>query len=126
MTISMSIIQKMCVHGKSLQFCPAFCDAMDCSLPDCPWYSPGKNTGVGCQALLQWIFTTQGLNPCLKSIALASRFFNISTTWEALLKRREMINFGMNVEKREYLCTVGGTVNWYSYCGKWYWSSTKN
>ena len=31
----------------------------------CPWDSPGKNTGVGCQALLQEIFQTQGLNPCL-------------------------------------------------------------
>ena len=25
----------------------------------------GKNTGVGCRALLQGIFSTQGLNPCL-------------------------------------------------------------
>ena len=31
----------------------------------CPWDSPGKNTGVGCDALLQGIFPTQGLNPCL-------------------------------------------------------------
>ena len=29
----------------------------------CPWDSPGKNTGVGCHALLQGIFLTQGLNP---------------------------------------------------------------
>ena len=29
----------------------------------CPWDSPGKNTGVGCHALLQGIFPTQGLNP---------------------------------------------------------------
>ena len=29
------------------------------------WDSPGKNTGVGCHALLQGIFLTQGLNPCL-------------------------------------------------------------
>ena len=28
----------------------------------CPWDSPGKNTGVGCHALLQGIFPTQGLN----------------------------------------------------------------
>ena len=28
----------------------------------CPWDSPGKNTGVGCHALLQRIFPTQGLN----------------------------------------------------------------
>ena len=27
--------------------------------------SPDKNTGVGCQALLQGIFPTQGSNPCL-------------------------------------------------------------
>ena len=26
----------------------------------CPWNSPGKNTGVGCHALLQGIFPTQG------------------------------------------------------------------
>ena len=26
----------------------------------CPWDSPGKNTGVGCHALLQGIFPAQG------------------------------------------------------------------
>ena len=31
----------------------------------CPWNSPGKNTGVGCRALLQGIFPTQGWNPGL-------------------------------------------------------------
>ena len=31
----------------------------------CPWDSPGKDTGVGCHALLQGIFLTQGLNPRL-------------------------------------------------------------
>ena len=31
----------------------------------CPWDSPGKNTGVGCHALLQGIFPTQGSNPSL-------------------------------------------------------------
>ena len=30
-----------------------------------PWDSPGKNTGVGCHALLRRIFPTQGLNPGL-------------------------------------------------------------
>ena len=40
---------------------------MDCSLPgfSARGDSLGKNTGVGCQALLQEIFLTQGLNPCL-------------------------------------------------------------
>ena len=31
----------------------------------CPWDSPGKNTGMGCHALLQGIFPTQGSNLCL-------------------------------------------------------------
>ena len=31
----------------------------------CPWDSPDKNIGVGCHALLQGIFPTQGLNPGL-------------------------------------------------------------
>ena len=31
----------------------------------CPWDSPGKNTRVGCHALLQGIFPIQGLNPRL-------------------------------------------------------------
>ena len=30
-----------------------------------PWDSPGKNTGVARHALLQGIFLTHGLNPCL-------------------------------------------------------------
>ena len=28
----------------------------------CPWDSPGKNVGVGCHALLQGVFLTQGSN----------------------------------------------------------------
>ena len=31
----------------------------------CPRHSPAKNAGVGCHALLQGIFPTQGSNPCL-------------------------------------------------------------
>ena len=45
----------------------------------CPWDSPGKNTGVGCHALLQGIFPTQRLNLSVLSLlhpALAGRFFN--------------------------------------------------
>ena len=51
-----------------------------------PWDSPGKNSGVGCYALLQVIFLTQGSNLRLfKSPALAGGCFTISTTWEAPL-----------------------------------------
>jgi len=46
--------------------------------------SPGKNTGVGCHALLQGIFPTQGLNLYLfSSPVFAGGFFTTSTTWEA-------------------------------------------
>ena len=49
----------------------------------CPWDSPGKNTAVGCCALLQGIFPTQGSNLCLLvSLALAGGFFTTSATWE--------------------------------------------
>ena len=42
-------------------------DPMDCSLPSSSVHgdSPGKNTGVGCHALLQGIFPMQGSNPGL-------------------------------------------------------------
>ena len=43
------------------------CDPMDCSLPGSSVHGdfPGKNTGVGCHALLQGILLTQGWNPHL-------------------------------------------------------------
>ena len=46
------------------QSCLTLCD---CSPPDSSVHedSPGKNTGVGCHALLQGIFPTQGSNPGL-------------------------------------------------------------
>ena len=50
-----------------IQLCPTLCDSMDCSPPGASVHgdSPGKKTGVGCHALLQVIFLTQGLNPAL-------------------------------------------------------------
>ena len=50
------------------QLCPTLCDLMDGSPPgsSCLWDFPGKNTGVGCHALLQGIFPTQGSNPGLQ------------------------------------------------------------
>jgi len=38
---------------------------MDCPGSSVYEDSPGSNTGVGCHALLQGIFSTQGLNPVL-------------------------------------------------------------
>ena len=44
-----------------------FCDIMHCSLPGSSVHgdSPGKNTEVGCHAILQGIFPTQRSNPGL-------------------------------------------------------------
>ena len=55
-----------CVHLVT-QLCPTFYDPLNHSPPGSSVQgdSPDKNTGVGCHALLQGIFPTQGLNPGL-------------------------------------------------------------
>ena len=50
----------VCMCAQLLQSCLTLWDAVDFSLS--PWNSPGRNTGVGCHALLQRIFLTQGSN----------------------------------------------------------------
>ena len=50
------------VRARSLRVCPTLRDPADFSPQARPWASPGKNTGVGCHALLQGLFLTQGLN----------------------------------------------------------------
>ena len=59
---------------------------MDCSPPGSSVHgdSPGKSTGMGCHALLQGTFPTQGLS--LMSLALAVGFFTTSATWEVRLQ----------------------------------------
>ena len=54
----------MTLKVKVAQSCLTLCDPLDFSPPGSshPWDSPGKNIGVGCHALLQGIFLTQGLN----------------------------------------------------------------
>ena len=49
------------------QSSPTLCDPMDCSPSGTSVQgdSPGKNTGVGCHALLQGIFPNWGSNLCL-------------------------------------------------------------
>ena len=44
---------------------PSLCAQTLATLFLCPWDSPGKNTGVGCCALLQGIFLTPVFNSCL-------------------------------------------------------------
>ena len=56
----------VCIRAESLQSCLTLCDPMEPTrLHLCSRDSPGENTRVGCRALLQGIFPTQGSNPCL-------------------------------------------------------------
>ena len=50
----------------------------------CPWDSPGKNPRVGCHALLQGIFPTQGSNPQLYVSCTGRWILYPCATWEAL------------------------------------------
>ena len=61
----MSLHSPVCMLAQSLQSC--LWDPMDCSPPGSSVHgiSPGKNTGVGCHALLRGIFLSQESNPCL-------------------------------------------------------------
>ena len=58
---------RVSVAGLVAQLCLTLCDPMDLSPPGSSAHrdSPGKNTGVGCHALLQGTFPTQGSNPGL-------------------------------------------------------------
>ena len=48
----------VCVCVLVTQSCTTLCDRLLC-----PWNSPGKNTGVGCDSFLQGVFLTHGWNP---------------------------------------------------------------
>ena len=44
----------------------------------------------------------------------------------AIKKKKEKYNVGEDLERLEHLCIDGGTVKWYSHCGKQYGGSFKN
>ena len=70
-----------CLCAKS---CPAIYGPVNSSPPGSSVHgdSPGRNTGVGCHALL----LTQGSNPCLLCLLhWQAGFFTTSATWEAPL-----------------------------------------
>ena len=58
-------------RAQALQSCPTRLSATPWTQPArllCPWDFPGKHTGVGCHALPQVIFPTQGLNSHCRQI----------------------------------------------------------
>ena len=56
----------------------------------CPWDSPGKNTGVGCHALPQGSFSTQGSHPglpqCRQILFHLSLQENPQSAWSVAIK----------------------------------------
>ena len=82
----------MGVRARSLQSCPTLCNPMDCSPSGSSVYedSPGKNTGMGCHALLQGIFLTQVSNPHLLCL-LHWQACSLSAFWEAHEEVHSMI-----------------------------------
>ena len=65
---------------------------LNCSLrgSSCPWNSLSKNNGVGCHALLQGIFPTQGLT---QVSCIAGGFFTVWATREALKLPSSSLNW---------------------------------
>ena len=65
--VKLKVLPDKTVMCLVIQSCPTLCDPTDCSPPGSSVHGdfPGKKTGVGCRALLQRIFTTQGSNPGL-------------------------------------------------------------
>ena len=92
-----------CVLAKSLQSCQTLCDSVGYSLPDSSVHGdyPGKNTGVGCHALLQGIFQTQGSNSHLMFPALVGEFFTTSATWEAQISAYSSF-ISLHMSKHKY------------------------
>ena len=50
----------LCIRACSVTSNSLWPQALYCARLLCPWYFPGKNTGVGCHTLLQGIFSSQG------------------------------------------------------------------
>ena len=90
----------MCVHARSAPVMSSYS-----RLPrlqpasSSPWDSPGKDTGLGCRALLQGIFPTQGSNPCLLRLlpwqagSLPPHYLGSALKCTYFLKRKAM-SFG--------------------------------
>ena len=76
------LVMGLCCCCWVIRSYPTLCDPMDCSPPGSSVHadSPGKYTAVGCHALLQGIFPTQGLN---QGLLIAGGFFKNWTTREA-------------------------------------------
>ena len=93
------------------QSCPTLCNPTDCSLSAFPVHGifPGKNTGVGCHFLPQWIFPAQGLNLglpyCRQSLPPESKFtINPLTKFPNIIIISYNSNTCLNIKLTKYSC----------------------
>ena len=90
-------LEKWYMHTKSRKLCLALCDPMDCSPARllCPWYIPGKNTGMDCHFLLQGDLPEPGIKPTfVMSLASVGRCF----TWDTGQEQSQMQAMGMQTQ----------------------------
>ena len=69
----------------------------------CPWDSPGKNSGVGCHALLQGIFQPRDRT---QVSCIAGRFFTIWATREDLKYVYYNLNCGLRMLLQRSKCHI--------------------
>ena len=71
----------------------------------CPWDSSGKNTGVGCHALLHEIFLTQGLNPCLLHFLHWQAGYRQvpKNDWAGAYVKPAFLSYGLKVKKKSVI-----------------------
>ena len=95
-TQTRDLLRYPCVCAESLQSCLTLCDSMVYSPARllCPWDSPGKNTRVGCHALLQGIFLTQGSSHISYVSCTGSWGLDHWATWKALKILQSLLIMG--------------------------------
>ena len=115
------VVECACMHAKSLQLYLTLQSHR--LLPTgllCPWDSSGRNTGVGCHALIQGIFLTQGSNPPLLRFCIgrkilyhschlgssSSRIFFIK--WDFMCSLINMMDLKRSLLKRSLLTPWDG------------------
>ena len=98
------------------QLCLTLFHLMVCSLPGSSVHgdSPGKNTGVGCHALIQGIFPTQGLNPGLPHCRWITYHLSHQELKSLLMKVKEeseKVGLKLNIQKTKIMAS-GPITSW--------------
>ena len=82
----------------------------------CPWNSPGKNTGVGCNFVLQEIFPTQGLNSgllhCRQILYHLSHQGSPNSVWFHLYVESKENLYEQTEQSYRYRVKTGGCQRW--------------